>query len=59
MPLVFLTLSSRFRGYTRRLHLTVKSPPDPLPTPSRPPPDPRVLYNTLCNTLRNTLCLRQ
>eukprot|EP00976_Prorocentrum_cordatum_P048113 971030-Prorocentrum_minimum.AAC.2 len=29
MPLVFSTLSSRFRGYTRRLHLTDTSPPDP------------------------------
>eukprot|EP00959_Pyramimonas_sp_CCMP1952_P376799 7892147-Pyramimonas_sp.AAC.1 len=27
MPLVFFTLSSRFRGYTRRLDLTDKPPP--------------------------------
>eukprot|EP00959_Pyramimonas_sp_CCMP1952_P408925 8569856-Pyramimonas_sp.AAC.1 len=33
MPLVFFTLSSRFRGYTRRLHLTDTSPP-PLKSPS-------------------------
>eukprot|EP00959_Pyramimonas_sp_CCMP1952_P229230 4792993-Pyramimonas_sp.AAC.1 len=29
MPLVFFTLSSRFRGYPRRLHSTDTSPPPP------------------------------
>eukprot|EP00976_Prorocentrum_cordatum_P011798 237740-Prorocentrum_minimum.AAC.1 len=29
MPQVFFTLSSRFRGYTRRLDLIDKSPPPP------------------------------
>eukprot|EP00976_Prorocentrum_cordatum_P083815 1185393-Prorocentrum_minimum.AAC.1 len=40
MLLVFFTLSSRFRGSRGSLHLIDASPPDPLQTPSRPPPDP-------------------
>eukprot|EP00976_Prorocentrum_cordatum_P012387 248070-Prorocentrum_minimum.AAC.1 len=34
MPLVFFTFSRVLRLYTRRLHLTVNSPLDPLWTPS-------------------------